>query len=81
VMTQLREEGWAVVNADLTLLAQAPRIARHRADIVANVAALLAVDAAAVNLKATTTEGLGAIGRGEGLAAMASVLIRADASP
>lgn len=81
VMAKLREEGWAVVNADLTLLAQAPRIARHRADIVANVATLLGVDAAAVNLKATTTEGLGAIGRGEGLAALASVLIRADASP
>jgi 2-C-methyl-D-erythritol 2,4-cyclodiphosphate synthase len=81
VMQALRGEGWNVVNADLTLLAQSPRIARHRAAIVASVASLLGVDASAVNLKATTTEGLGAIGRGEGLAAMAVVLISAAASP
>ena len=75
VRDALAADGWRVVNADLTLLAQAPRIARHRADIVASVAALLGVDAGAVNLKATTTEGLGSIGRAEGLAAMATVLI------
>ena len=67
-----------MVNADLTLLAEAPRVAAHRSQIVASVARLLTVDAACVNLKATTTEKLGAIGRGEGLAAMATVLIAAD---
>ncbi|MET0293260.1 MAG: 2-C-methyl-D-erythritol 2,4-cyclodiphosphate synthase [Steroidobacteraceae bacterium] len=75
VMDELRAGGWRVVNADLTLLAEAPRIARHRASIVESVAGLLQVEASAVNLKATTTEKLGAIGRGEGLAAMATVLI------
>lgn len=75
VMEQLREAGWRVVNADLTLLAQAPRIASHRRAIVERVAALLGVAAEDVNLKATTTEGLGAIGRAEGLAAMATVLV------
>ena len=79
VMDLLREEGWAVVNADLTLLAQAPRIAAHRAAIVLRVATLLGVDPGSVNLKATTTEGLGAIGREEGLAAMATVLISKSA--
>lgn len=75
VMEQLRADGWRVVNADLTLLAQAPRIAAHRRAIAGRVAALLGVGPEDVNLKATTTEGLGAIGRAEGLAAMATVLV------
>jgi 2-C-methyl-D-erythritol 2,4-cyclodiphosphate synthase len=78
VMEALRADGWSVVNADLTLLAEAPRIARHRAAIVRSVAGLLQVEEGAVNLKATTTEKLGAIGRGEGLAAMATVLVSAS---
>lgn len=75
VMESLRADGWGVVNADLTLLAQAPRIAAHRGEIVAKVAGLLGIPEDRVNLKATTTEGLGAIGRGQGLAAQATVLI------
>jgi 2-C-methyl-D-erythritol 2,4-cyclodiphosphate synthase len=75
ILAQLRERGWRLVNADLTLLSEAPRIAQRRAAIVASVAALLGVDATAVNLKATTTERLGFLGRREGLAAMATVLI------
>jgi 2-C-methyl-D-erythritol 2,4-cyclodiphosphate synthase len=75
ILGQLRERGWRLVNADLTLLSEAPRIAQRRAAIVASVAALLGVDATAVNLKATTTERLGFLGRREGLAAMATVLI------
>jgi 2-C-methyl-D-erythritol 2,4-cyclodiphosphate synthase len=75
VVGQLAEHGWRCVNADLTLLAEAPRIAAQRAAIQASVARLLGVEAGAVNLKATTTEGLGFIGRGEGLAAQATVLI------
>lgn len=76
VMGMLRERGYGVLNADLTLLAQAPRISRHREAICANVARLLGVEPACVNLKATTTEHLGFIGRGEGLAAMATVLLQ-----
>jgi 2-C-methyl-D-erythritol 2,4-cyclodiphosphate synthase len=64
-----------VVNADLTLLAQTPKIAPWRDDIRASVAALLEVPLMQVNIKATTLEFLGAIGRSEGLAAMATVLL------
>jgi len=71
----LAERGQKVVNADLTLLAEEPRIARWRAQIRRSVAEQLALPESAVNLKATTTEHLGFIGRGEGLAAMAIVLI------
>lgn len=74
-VSMLRERGWQVVNADLTLLAEAPRIGAHREAIRTCVAALLHVAPDAVNLKATTTERLGFVGRDEGLAAQASVLI------
>ena len=71
--------GWRLVNADLTLLAEAPRLGSHRAAMRANMAADLGVDAERINLKATTLEGLGALGRGEGLACHAVVLLaRAD---
>jgi 2-C-methyl-D-erythritol 2,4-cyclodiphosphate synthase len=71
----LHERGYRIVNADLTLLCEAPRIAKHREAIRVEVARLLALDPDAVNLKATTTEKLGFIGRREGLAAEAIVLI------
>jgi 2-C-methyl-D-erythritol 4-phosphate cytidylyltransferase / 2-C-methyl-D-erythritol 2,4-cyclodiphosphate synthase len=71
----LAERGWRTVNADLTLLSEAPRIAAHRDAIRASIAAALGIDADCVNLKATTTEKLGFIGRSEGLAAQAVVLI------
>ena len=73
----LRARGLRPVNADLTLLAEAPRIGPHRAGIVANIAALLDLTAQDVNLKATTTEGLGFVGRREGLAANAVVTLTA----
>jgi 2-C-methyl-D-erythritol 2,4-cyclodiphosphate synthase len=66
---------WQVVNADLTLLSEAPRIAAHRDAIRASVAAAIGVPPDRVNLKATTTEKLGFLGRAEGLAAHAVVLI------
>jgi 2-C-methyl-D-erythritol 4-phosphate cytidylyltransferase / 2-C-methyl-D-erythritol 2,4-cyclodiphosphate synthase len=71
----LGERHWRVVNVDLTLLAEAPRIAAHREAIRASIAAALGVGPELVNLKATTTEKLGFLGRGEGLAAQAVVLI------
>ena len=64
-----------LVNVDLTLLAQAPRISLWRDEIRRNVALMLGLPEACVNLKATTTEHLGFVGRNEGLAAMATVLI------
>ena len=74
----LAARGWQVVNADLTLLAEAPRIAGQREIIRARVAGVLGGAVEAVNLKATTTERLGFAGRGEGLAAMATVLIESN---
>jgi 2-C-methyl-D-erythritol 2,4-cyclodiphosphate synthase len=71
----LAQRHYHIVNADLTLLAQAPKIARWREAMRRNVAALLGVEESCVNIKATTPEHLGFLGRNEGLAAMASVLI------
>ena len=71
----LARRSWRVVNADLTLLAQQPQLAPWREQIRHSVANLLGVPVSEVNLKATTTEHLGFLGRNEGLAAMATVLI------
>ncbi len=74
-MEMLARRSWRVVNVDLTLLAQAPRLAPWREQIRHSIATLLGVAVADVNVKATTTEHLGFLGRNEGLAAMATVLI------
>ncbi|TAN52456.1 MAG: 2-C-methyl-D-erythritol 2,4-cyclodiphosphate synthase [Betaproteobacteria bacterium] len=66
---------YRIVNVDATIVAQAPRMAPHLAAMVGNIAADLGIAAAAVNVKATTTEGLGFSGRGEGIAAQAVVLL------
>ena len=77
VAARVREAGLRVINADITVLAESPRIGAHRAAMAANLAADLGVDSGQVNIKATTTERLGFIGRGEGLAAQAVVLLDA----
>jgi 2-C-methyl-D-erythritol 2,4-cyclodiphosphate synthase len=64
-----------VVNIDATIVAEAPRMAPHVKRMAGNIAADLGIEPAAVNIKATTTERLGFIGRGEGIAAMAIVLL------
>ena len=64
-----------VVNVDLTVLAQSVRIAPHRAEMRATIAAGLGIEVGAVSLKATTTDHLGLIGRDEGVAALATVLV------
>lgn len=69
------EAGWCVVNLDATLHAQAPRMAPHVPAMVACLAQDLAVDPGAVNVKAKTNEGLGYLGRGEGIAASVVVLL------
>ena len=66
---------YRIVNVDATILAQAPRMAPHIPQMIANIASDLAVERAAINIKATTTEHLGFIGRIEGIAAQAVVLI------
>jgi 2-C-methyl-D-erythritol 2,4-cyclodiphosphate synthase len=67
--------GYRIVNVDATLVAQAPRMAPHVARMIGNIAADLGLKPAAVSVKATTTERLGSIGRGEGIAAQAIALI------
>jgi 2-C-methyl-D-erythritol 4-phosphate cytidylyltransferase / 2-C-methyl-D-erythritol 2,4-cyclodiphosphate synthase len=75
VAERMAAAGLRLVNADITVLAETPRINAHRAAMAANLAADLKVAAGDINIKATTTERLGFIGRKEGLAAMASVLL------
>ena len=75
VAQRMQAAALRLVNADITVLAEAPRIGAHRAAMAANLAADLGVAPALINIKATTTERLGFIGRKEGLAAMASVLL------
>jgi 2-C-methyl-D-erythritol 2,4-cyclodiphosphate synthase len=75
----LASRGFRLVNADLTLIAEAPRLGGHRTAMRGNIATDLGVDVRRINLKATTSEGLGALGRAEGLACHAVVLLkRAD---
>ena len=71
----LVERRFRVVNVDATIIAQAPRMAPHIARMTANIAADIGVDAAQVNVKATTTEELGFTGRREGIGAQAVCLI------
>lgn len=68
-------KGWATANVDATVLAEAPRLGKHRDAMRANIAADLGIDVNRVNIKATTSEGMGFIGRKEGLACMAVVLL------
>lgn len=71
----LREHGWGVVNLDATIIAQAPKMAPHIAQMAVNIAADIGAAVDCVNVKATTTENLGYTGRGEGIAAQAVCLI------
>jgi 2-C-methyl-D-erythritol 4-phosphate cytidylyltransferase/2-C-methyl-D-erythritol 2,4-cyclodiphosphate synthase len=63
--------GWSIVNVDVTVIAERPRIAQHRDAMRAAIGRCLGIDPGRVGIKATTNEGLGALGRGEGVAALA----------
>ncbi len=71
----MRAAGLVLVNADITVMAEAPKISKHRAAMAANLAEDLCVPVQRINIKGTTTERLGFVGRGEGLAASAAVLL------
>jgi 2-C-methyl-D-erythritol 2,4-cyclodiphosphate synthase len=75
VMSKLKAKKFKVLNVDATILAQEPRMAPHVARMIGNIAADLGIARTAINIKATTTEHLGFIGRAEGIAAQAVVLI------
>lgn len=74
-LEMLKARQLRVGNADVTVLAEAPRVGPFRGEMRRQIAELLAVGEEAVNIKATTTERLGFLGRGEGLAAQAVVLL------
>ncbi len=71
----IRGDRFAVVNIDATIFAEAPKIEPYRQDMRQNLAGTLEIDPGCINIKATTTEGLGYVGRGEGIAAMSVVLL------
>ena len=75
VVAMMAEAGYAIGNVDATIIAQAPRLAPHQKAMHENLAGLLGVSPVRVNLKITSTDELGAIGRGEGIAGMAVVLL------
>lgn len=75
VNEMLRREGWGVVNLDLTIACETPRIGPHAPAMREAIAETLGIDPGAVSVKATTTERLGFCGRGEGIASLAVVLI------
>ena len=72
----VQQAGWALVNVDATIHAQQPKIGPYAAEMVVNISADLGVPSQAVNVKAKTNEGLGHLGRQEGIAVNAVVLLR-----
>lgn len=78
VVGQLASRGLKCISLDATVIAEQPKLARHVDAMVANIASDIGLDAARINVKATTSEKLGFCGREEGIAAMASVLLHED---
>ncbi len=73
VVQGLQDDGLEIVNVDCTVVMEAPKLAPHRQAIRQRLAEVLALDLARVNVKASTGEGMGFVGRGEGVAALATV--------
>jgi 2-C-methyl-D-erythritol 2,4-cyclodiphosphate synthase len=78
VATMVREKGFHIVNVDSTLVAQKPKLSEVIPKMVQQIAEVLEIEPSRVNVKATTTEGLGFAGRGEGIAAYAIALVGED---
>jgi 2-C-methyl-D-erythritol 2,4-cyclodiphosphate synthase len=72
---KIRQAGFSIANVDATIIAQAPKMAPHVPAMIANLAADLEIQPGQVSVKAKTMEGLGAVGRGEGIAAEAIALL------
>jgi len=78
VVARAGAEGWRVVNVDATVICEEPRIAPHAAEMAARLADALGVEAARVGVKGTTNEGMGFVGRGEGMAALAVAMLERE---
>jgi 2-C-methyl-D-erythritol 2,4-cyclodiphosphate synthase len=78
VLERLGVEGYRLVNVDTTLVMERPKLSAHRSEIRAGLAEALDLPLQRVNLKATTGEGIGFVGRGEGVAALAIATLRAS---
>jgi len=78
VMTRMREKGFHILNIDATILAQRPKLSDHILRMVKEIADVLEIETGRVNVKATTSEGLGFAGRGEGISAYAVALVGED---
>ncbi len=77
---QIIGPGWKLVNVDLVIMAEAPKIGPHRSEMRERIGTLLGVSPDSINVKATTTERLGFVGREEGIAAMATASLMAEVS-
>jgi 2-C-methyl-D-erythritol 2,4-cyclodiphosphate synthase len=75
-VARVAAEGWRVGNVDATVICEEPRISPHAADMAERLAAALGVEAASVSVKGTTNEGMGFLGRGEGIAALAVAMLQ-----
>lgn len=80
VVSMMISAGYQIENVDATIVAQAPRLSPHQAEMTKNLVEILGTDVDRVNLKLTSTDKLGAIGRGEGIAGMAVVLLASASS-
>ncbi|RXK50715.1 2-C-methyl-D-erythritol 2,4-cyclodiphosphate synthase [Aquirufa rosea] len=78
VLEMVREKGWEVGNVDVTIILDQPKLNPHIPSMQANLAQVMSVDLDQITLKATTSEGMGFVGRGEGVSAMAVALITAE---
>lgn len=75
---EVRAKGWTIENVDCTLVAERPKLAPHKEQMVENLARSLDISPGRVSVKATTTDGMGFTGRGEGIGAIAVATVTAD---
>jgi len=71
----LEDKGWRAVNVDVSVIAEEPKLAQYRNEMIEKISGAMNSDSGTVSIKATTNEGLGTVGRGEGIAAYAVALL------
>jgi 2-C-methyl-D-erythritol 2,4-cyclodiphosphate synthase len=76
VCDMIRSQGFVIENIDSTIFAETPKIAPYKEEMKKNISHAVEIDTKRINIKATTTEGLGMFGKGEGIGAMAVALIK-----